>query len=578
MPSMSPDELLQIHKDYADEFAQLAQSGLVSAFSALSGSNIYRYTPAFVSISAPDFGTPNKDIPLPASPSAPATGTLGALAEFMEIPNPDYGEAPSNNLGNVPTYVAPTPPSPIPGNPLEAPDPDLGITMPNEPNYLNIPSLALPYSTLHLPSKPPLTEPTFEGRRPNDINQVDPDTIINRYTSEQNTHRSALPTFVQGQASALLARYAPEYDELRSRINNAIIAYVDPDTGGGAGIPENIEGAIASRASDRNSIEFQRAMDTVAGTLSRQGFSIPPGAMLAALQSSRAAMGDAQVRSNTEIATKNFELEQKHFEFMLTLGRAVEEKIMDTIVQYLNLALKMDELSIMSAKEIVAAYLGAYNIQVMVYKALWDGYSTDAEVYKAKWQGLTAKVALYEAEIRAEMAKTEINKAHVGLLQAVVSVNQSLAALYSAQIEAAKAPLEIAKIQLGLYEAQLRGFASEVAIYEAQWNGFKAQVEGELGKFKAFEAQAAAYTASVGGFRAGVDAYSERVRGTTAQNQAVIAKNDATLKQFSVQAEVAIKTFEGLVAQYSAESNVAVKQAEIEVEYWRASANLLMGE
>ena len=72
--STTPEEILQIHKSYADEFTQLATSALLAAFAKLSDSSIYRYTPAQINITSPQLGKP-KDVTggLPRLPPNPPT-------------------------------------------------------------------------------------------------------------------------------------------------------------------------------------------------------------------------------------------------------------------------------------------------------------------------------------------------------------------------------------------------------------------------------------------------------------------------------------------------------------------------
>ena len=581
MADLTPEELLQIHKDYADEFAALAQSGLIGAFNELSNSDIFRYVPSQISITSPNFGAPNKNISLPKSPASPQVPELGSIKEFLDIPNLDgsIGAAPANTLGPAPSFDMPVKPQQVPYLTATPPTVNTSLVLPAVPSFLTLPALTLPYPTVNIPTAPALSgTPVFEGVRPNAITAPDPQSMVDKYTAEQSNHRNMLPGFMVGQADAFLSKYAPEYQTLRAQINQAIISYTDPVTGGGTGIPANIENAIAARNADRNNIEFQRAIETASETFAKQGFSIPPGAMLATLRASRMAMGDAMVRGNTEIATKNFELEQRNFEFMLKLGEALEEKMLDTITQYLQLALRIDEASIQSAKEMVATYLGFYNLQAQIYRTLWEGYRADADVFRARIAGLEATVQLYEAEIKAELAKTEVNKAQVEVLQVVANVNQALANTYRAQVDAATATLEIARVQLAVYEAQARAFASQVGVYEAQWRGYEAEINGEVGKMRGFEAQAQAYATEVNAYRAQIEAFGERLRALAAANQAIASSNDSTVRVFSAKAEVAVKAYEGLVAGYSAESNVAIKQADIEVEYWRTTANLVMQE
>jgi hypothetical protein len=578
MPNLTPDELLEIHKDYADQFASLAQSGLVSAFSQLAGSGMFEYHPGLVTIKTPQIGEPKPAPEMPERPIPPRPEKMGTLENYMTIPNPGYGSGPPNTLGPAPEYFAPPQPGTAPPFTLTPPVIQDTITLPPGPIYLSLPALALPYPTIDLPPAPTITMPIFDGRRPDDINMVDPQEIIAQYRTEQNDHRNMLPAYVEAHADALFNKYAPDYAAVRSRINGAVLDYTDPINGGGMGIPANIEGAIVARNSDRNGLEFQRALSTASETLSKQGFSIPPGALLSTLRQARMAMGDAQVRGSVELATKNLELEQQNFQIMLKLGQELEGKMMETLLHFVDLTLKMDELSISSAKEIVSAYVGAYNVQAVVYQAMWTGYQSDASVYRSKIDSLMAQVNIFEAQIKAELAKTEVNTAHVNVLRAVADVNTSLANTYKVQIDAALAPLQLAQVQTALYEAQVRGFAAQVGVYESYWSAYKAQIEGELGKFRAFEAQAQAYTAQVTAYRAQCDGYSAQVQGLAAANQAKSSANEGIIKEFSVQSEVALKTFEALIAAYGAESNIIIKQTEIEIEYWRAKAGFIMNE
>lgn len=578
MPGMTPEEILQIHKDYADQFASLAQSGLTGAFSALSSSGIFDYNPAGISIKMPDVGSPGDVGPLPTMPPDPEIPEIGDLLPFRELPNDTSGSAPYPRYGSAPTYSAPTTPGMVREFTDAAPADPANPSLPAVPAYLPLPSSTLPYPVVTVPDAPVLSTPNFEGVRPDDIAMPDPDVIVADYRSEQNSHRNMLPVFMQSNVDALIVKYAPDYPLIRSRINTAITDYTHPVTGGGVSVPANVETAIMARASDRNALEFLRAVDTSAETLAKKGYSMPPGALLGALRNARTAMGDAQVKASTDIALKNVELEQQNFQFMLKLGEQLEEKMIDMTLGFMKLTLEIDAQSIAAAKEIVSAYIGAYNVQALIYRAMWDGYQADAMVFKARIDALESQVRIYEAEIKAEMAKVEINKSVVDVLRAVADVNRALAESYKVQVDAALAPLEVARIRTSIFEVKARAYASEVAAYEARWRGYTAQVEGELGKFKAFESQVNGYVAEVNGYKAVVDAYTAKVNATAETNKAVAGHNESVIREFTARAEAAIKVFDGQVAAYSAESNVVVKQAEIEVEYWRAKANFIFQE
>lgn len=576
---LDPQDILDLHKQYADEFTQLAQSGLIAAFDALSNSGIFDYSPAQISIVWPDIGTPIR-VSAPVPPKGmDALDTPPTMLPMRDIPNPSFGSAPNPNFGNPPSYQSPSKPSGSPPT-FSTPAPPMPATpvLPPPPVYLTLPALTLPYTELDLPTPPTIVIPPFEGTKPPPITIPDPDSIIAKYLKEQSDHRTMLPSFMKGNTDMLIAAYIPEYAELRARINGAIISYTDKVNGGGMSIPANIQGAIMARHSDRNNLEFSRAIDTATDTIGKRGFTLPPGALLAVLRQSRMAMGDAQVRGSTEIATKTLELEQQNFQFMLKLGEQLEEKMIETITQYLSLALKIDELSIMSAKEIVTAYMGAYNLMVMVYKALWDGYAADVAAYKARIEALMMQVTLYEAQIKAELAKVEINKGYVEILQVVAQTNATIAQAYKYQIDAAMAPMEIAKLQVAIYESMVRAYAAQVNAYESMWNAYKAEVEGSLAPFHAYTAQAQAYAAQVSGYTAQVNAYSAEVNAYGETNKSLGQTNESATRSWSAVVEAQIKQFEALVAVYTAESHAAVANGQIEVEYWRTKANIIFQE
>jgi hypothetical protein len=581
--AFTPEEVFKLHKEYADEFTQLAASGLNSAFAALSNSGLYDYRPAQIGWVFPDFGTPNTDIELPDPPKDPKYEKMGKLEAYRPIPNMVGSTVPPAlppELSQLPKYIAPPKPAgSVPAFNEKPPGPFEDPVIPPAPNYIPMLPPTLPYPGVDIPDPPEDMEiPDFEGEKPSPIVVPDPQTLVNVYLQELANARATIPAYAMNSAAAIIARFCPDYAALTTRINSIILSYTDPDTGGGAGIPAHLEVAIYSRATDRSAQEVVTVVETAAKAMGKRGFTLPPLALQAATKDALVKMGDANVKASTDIAINNLKLEQEHFQMMVKLGEQLEEKMFDMAMGELKLGLEFEAQAIASAKAVLDAYLGAYNLQVLVYKALWDGYAADAAVYNARIAGITARVALYEAEIRAEMAKVEIDKAYVSMMESIVAMNSAMANMYKVQVDAAMAGLEVAKLETQIYESQVRAFAASISAYEAQWSAYKAQVDGELAPFKAYSDLASAYTAQVAGFKAGIEAYEAQIRGISSANVAIGSVNDATLKVYATQAETAIKVFEREIASYSAQSSVAVQQSNIELEYWRTTSNLLFQE
>lgn len=578
----TPEEILTLHKGYADEFTQLASSGLLSAFNAFSQSGVFDYSPAVISINMPTFGRPNTGITLPDAPDQPSMPTLGVMKEMVEIPNytgPQNAPTMPSALASIPRYTAPSKPSgSTPDLTATAPADATAPTMPALPNYLTINELRLPYPEVNIPTAPTWTDPVFEGRRPNDIAVPDPNTIISTYLTTLQNERARIPAFVRSNADALITSYAPEYPALRARINGILLSYTDPTTGGGAGIPAHIETAIMTRATGRNADEMTAAIDTASKELGKRGHVLPGPALQAVISDAVMKMGDANVKASADTAIKNVELEQKMFQDMVKLGESLEEKCLDVITQWLKLALDMDAQALAVAKEVIGAYLGAYNIAVMVYKSLWDGYIADAQILRARIEAINSRVNVYEAQIKAELAKTEVNKGTVDVLQALVQMNRVMADTYKAQVDAANSTMEVARINLAVFESKVRAHAATVSAYEARWNAYRAEVSGELGQFEAFSKQADAYTAQIKGYEAGIQGYSALVDAKARTNTALAGRNDATLRKYSVEADTQLKVFDKQITSFDIQSKAAIAQTQIELEYWRTTSNLIFQE
>jgi len=575
--ALTPEQIYNLHKSYADQFSAMAMSGLQAAYAALSDSSVYTYNPPHLQITAPNFGTP-KGVsnlpPLPIMQNIPAPPPMWAVREPA---NPDYGAAPEKGYEKQPTFeLTAKPQQGVPVWNVEAPDIDYDVQIPYAPTYLTMPSMTL--LPINIPSPPKLDVPNFVGTRPPDINPVDPNMIVNRYLQEQQSHRAMLTSFVTNNVDTFLARYAPEYAALRVRINNQLLAYTDPVNGGGAGVPATIESAIYARATTRINAEYQSAVEAASDLMAKRGWTIPGGATIGAMDEARLKMGDAMVGSATDIAVKNVELEQKQFQFMYTNAKDIETKMLEVISSWMKIALEIDAQAIESAKQIVAAYLGAYNVQVMVYKAMWDGYQAEASVYKSRIDALMAQASLYKAQVEGEMAKATANKAQADVISAIANANQSIAMAYKTTIEAQMAPLEVEKLRLQEYEARGKVFISEVQAWEAAYRGYVAEIEGETAKQKAWAEQINAYKTEVDAWKAKVDAYGSQIQATSEYNKAHTAQLEAQVRIWTTQADQQIKLYDSLLTGYKYGSDVQIKQAEIEIEYWKAQSGLIMNQ
>jgi hypothetical protein len=571
--AVDPGAIFDQHNENAITLVNNTINDLNAAYAALANID-YSYSPPIIMLgwsppSAPALSTPN--------PNQPVLGTVPDTPqlndEMTEIPNYGLGAfsiAPPNFTSRVtiPSGPGGAPDVPGPSGYINGP---LGVTMPTKPLLLPLPSSTLPYPTITVPTAPDLNMPVFDGQRPGSLEHLTIDEVLAEMDRVYYDYRDVFLGFVKDNSAAWLRSVLADRD-IVGQVEGVLRTYLDPVNGGGTGYPVKIEEAIAGRAHDRTQAEFQRAEAQVWDGVAKRGLYLPSGALMAGLQQARYAAADANAKTYTDIATKNFELEQSNMQFMLKLAESLEGKLLDVGVEYAKVTLTVNDQAVQLMKLVASTMVDVYKAIVQAWLAEWEGYKAAVEVYKAQISALEMEIRLYEAEIKAELAKTEINKATVEVLNAVVNANKGLVEMYKAEVEAAVAPLEVTKVQAQVYESVVKGYAARIEGYVAQWRGVSAAAEAKGAEARAYSAEMEGYTGRVNAFKAQVDAYVAHVNGAAASNRAIADANRAKLDQFNAELEAVIKKYTAELQGVSEQWKYAAEAARVQVAYWSARA------
>jgi len=508
----------------------------------------------------------------PEKPDEPTLNFQYTLPEPLEIdlPDiPDFGDAPERDFSKPPLDFSGQPDElniPDPADPPEFDD----IELPPPPTDLDFPPLP-DLITLDIPSKPDLTEHTFDGERP-EIDFTEPDTGIN---------------FVEEE-------YESEcLDRLKVEIKRML------DTG--TGMPAVVEQMVVDRAIAREETTANQAEMEATERWASRGFSLPSGILNRDIERARQNNQNQENTLSREIFVQRRQEEIENFRFAITQGIALENILINKHMQVMQRAFDF-------ARAVADIAFRTFEAKVALYNAAIQGYRVDAEVYRSLIEAESQKLEQFRLEIQAESLKSEINREKVAIYQARLEALNTIVGVYTAQVEAARAVAQKNESEARAYAAQIEGYRARVDAKTAEFQSWATKVQGELGKVQGFEAEVRAFQADVQAFqaeneakaleprlsvdiqesrvrqalaqlehaRAGIQAESERIRGEatvfgskaqmyTADGQIAASESDAKTRQFQAKLE-----------ENRTLSELKTNKAQIDIDQALRSANLLI--
>jgi len=292
---------------------------------------------------------------------------------------------------------------------------------------------------------------------------------------------------------------------------------------GGTGLPLAVEKALWERAASREDIAISRDVSAATTEFAGRGFTMPPGMLVARIDSIRE---DGQIRK-------------------LGLGREVLVKIADTQIENVRFACTQavaSENVLLSvwntisgrqfdaAKVQIDSQLSLANMQVAIFNARQQAYATEATIYRAKLDGDLAGIQVYRAQIDGQIAKGTINQQRVSVYSEMVRALLSDLEVYKAQMEGVKIEGDVQRNRIDAYKVQIEAYAAVVAADKTRFDVYESQMKGEAAKVNLVEAQARGYAAYVSGQAAKADINIKN-------QQAEIATAELELRSYTARLE-----------------------------------------
>lgn len=560
-----------------------AQSVLDGADAALDAATISVQTVGYTGLSF-------AGVPLPQAPTLPDQLTPPTLDDialdlpaepadtllFQDISPLEAGTAPVFSV-TAPTLTLPDKPAALAAFAGEMPAINTSLVFPEPPDALLNPLVDAPVLSEHAtPVKPQVLLPAFTASAPTDLPAAPTNieqTVANAYASQAPSTIAML----DGYVDAMLTKFNPNYHSAMAAIETQLATYL----AGGTGLDPDAENAIYERSRDKVDAETRRVGPAAYADTADKGFTLPNGALLAAMGAARQAGADNNARSAREIVVMAAEMEQKNLQFAVTTSAGLRTALLSAALSYHQNLIQINGQALDYAKTILAAIIEAYNTSVKAFSLKLDIYKTEAQVYEVRLKAAMAAIDLYLAEIKALEALVSVDRAKVEIYKARVDVLMVYANVYRAQIEAVQGRANLEKLKIDLFQAQVQGFTAGVQAKNAEWQGYSAAIGGEEAKARMFGVQVQGYLGQVQGYKATVEAKSEIVKATATTNQARATQYKATMDGYStvVQArgEVARTRLENQrqkVIAFQVQAQAQIANFQVRAEFYRTTGEI----
>ena len=500
---------------------------------------------------------------------------------FQDLDPLDLAGEPDPFSGERPTYTDPTKPNQLQDFTDELQSLDLSFTFPDIPDELLRPGDLTP-PALTDRTEPDaigtITIPAFAAVLPVDETDV-PLDHESRFEGAFRGKTSDMATVIDGLVDAMLAKRNPQYAAQMAAIEAQLSTYL----AGGTGLNNAVENAIYERARGKNNAEALRVRAAAYDDAASRGFTIPPGALLAAVQNARQAGADNNARAASEIVVMQAEMEQKNLQFAVTTSTGLRTAMVQATLSYHGNLTSINGQALDYAKSVLSAVIEVYNTQVKMYGMQLESYKAEAATYDVKVRAAMVQVERYLAEVKGLEAMTNVDKARVDIYRARIEALLSYASVYKAQIEATQGRIGLEKIKLDIFQTQVQAYTAQVQGKNAEWQGYNAAIGGQTAKINAYTAEVQAYNAEYQGYKVRLDAQNETMRYRVAHNQAKASEYQSQVTAFKtvVDARGAVANTklavqrQDLVA-FQEQVQLAVADANMKHQYYKTKSEVDM--
>ena len=340
---------------------------------------------------------------------------------------------------------------------------------------------------------------------------------------------------------------------------------------GGTGLPEAVEQALWERAASREDLAISRDVSAAAVEFSSRGYTLPPGALVARIDTIRS---EGALRKQGLARDITIKVADTHIE---NLRFACEQAIASENV-LIGLWSQMAQRGLEFAKYQLDAQLTVLNANIAIYNAKQGGRAANLQARKLQLEEKALELQAQKMQLDGELARGQINEQNVRVYVELCKAVTVEADLYKSEVQGALGEAEVEKAKVEMFKAQIQGVAAQIDADSKKFIGYESQIKGELAKASLVESQARGYSAYVAGKSAQVEAESKA-------HAADIAREDIRLRAFlgnlekdkvliqhqAAAVSAAAEAHRASTARITATAQAEASQAELEYKMWETT-------
>ena len=480
------------------------------------------------------------------APGAPALNEI-----FVESIN-DIGPPPELNL-ETPTRTPPTPFTVAPPTrPSGIDDPLDNVDKPNLVEHI-----APITGGVEVPDKPDWVMPSKPGiiaKPPGELPDAELNTEIgiaageSTYELELNTdsdapvvaifdkaYNAALPVMRQNidrQVEAFIDRFAPGSTERLIELEQLMDDYLDMSRENNTGLPEAVEQGIYDRGRARSRKEGKATVDGAFKEIAARGFTLPTGAVLAAIRDAKQAEADKNSEAALTIMIQQAELEQKNIQFAISTATQLRLSVRDAAINYAQNLVAINGQAAEYANKIADTLVSTYEEYRKHYSMQLEYLRIVADQYQLEINVALATIEIYKTEMEGARLESGLQKDEIDIYNSKINAEESKVRMYAEQIRALAVELQRRGLNVEMYGKDVQAYSvqasvkeSETKIYEATLRGDQAAIDAELSKMQSYSIKASAMNSQA-------NAISAITGAKTAQNQSIVDVFESEIKAF----------------------------------------------
>jgi len=356
---------------------------------------------------------------------------------------------------------------------------------------------------------------------------------------------------------------------------------------GGYGIETADELALWSRARERELRGADATMQEASRQMAARGFSLPPGALLAQLQSAQQAGAEKISTASRDIALKRADMYVENRRFTFAQVKELEQLSVNAHMSVMERALN-------SSKAVAEFGVALYNGRIARFNAMLESFKSSIAAYDSQVRGALGQLEAQKIKLQVVSTEVDVQKNQAQLYNVQVEGQKALMDMYRTDVTAMQGLADVERLKLDAFKTEVEVYAETLRAGTLQLQGYEAQIRGDLAKAEIYKTQVSAQMTQaeiakaqasitesnarivVENVRAGIAVASAQADVYRAQTQGVSASNEATARAFAARTEAfrsVAATYDAMgrldIAQFDASSKVAIENVKLNLEQGR---------